>query len=54
MLSRFGERQEWRLGALAQELDLPRSTVHRLLNLCRAQGFVDTDGHGNYGPGLAL
>jgi len=42
------------VSALAQRLDLPRSTVHRLLNLCRAQGFVETDGRGNYWPGLAL
>jgi len=50
----LAERDEWRVSALAQRLELPRSTVHRLLNLCRAQGFVDTDGRGAYGPGLAL
>ena len=54
MLNCFSEQEDWRVSALAQRLDLPRSTVHRLLNLCRAQGFVDTDGQGTYGPGLAL
>lgn len=54
MLSAFSERSEWRVSELARRLDLPRSTAHRLLNLCRAQGFVDTDGHGTYTPGLAL
>jgi IclR family KDG regulon transcriptional repressor len=54
LLCCLGEREAWRVSALAQRLDLPRSTVHRLLNLCRAQGFVDTDGRGMYGPGLAL
>jgi IclR family KDG regulon transcriptional repressor len=54
VLSCFSEREEWRVSALGQRLDLPRSTVHRLLNLCRAQGFVDTDGQGTYAPGLAL
>ena len=54
LLGCLSEREEWRLSALAQRLDLPRSTVHRLLNLCRAQGFVDTDGRGMYSPGLAF
>jgi IclR family transcriptional regulator, KDG regulon repressor len=54
LLCCLAEREEWQLSALAQRLNLPRSTVHRLLNLCRAQGFVDTDGRGMYAPGLAL
>ena len=54
LLGYLAEREEWRLSALAQRLELQRSTVHRLLNLCRAQGFVDTDGRGMYRPGLAL
>jgi IclR family KDG regulon transcriptional repressor len=54
MLSCFSEQQEWRVGLLAQRLNLPRSTAHRLLNLCRAQGFIDTDEHGTYRPGLAF
>ena len=54
LLQCFSEQQEWRVGLLAQRLTLPRSTVHRLLNLCRAQGFVESDGVGAYRPGLGL
>src|SRR3974390_2871495 len=54
LLCCLGEQEHWRISALAQRLDLPRSTVHRLLNLCRAQGCVETDGHGDYRPGLSL
>jgi DNA-binding IclR family transcriptional regulator len=54
LLCCLGEREEWRVSALAQRLDMPRSTVHRLLNLCRAQGFVETDGNGGYSPGLSF
>ncbi len=54
LLQCFSEQQEWRVGLLAQRLSLPRSTVHRLLNLCRAQGFVESDGAGGYRPGLGL
>jgi IclR family KDG regulon transcriptional repressor len=54
LLRCFGEREEWRVSELARRLNLPRSTAHRLLNLCRTQGFVDTDGRGKYVPGLAL
>lgn len=54
LLSCCGERERWGVSELALRLDLPRSTVHRLLNLCRAQGFIDSDGRGQYGPGMAL
>jgi IclR family transcriptional regulator, KDG regulon repressor len=54
VLGCFSERETWGVSELAQRLDLPRSTAHRLLNLCRAQGFIDTDGRGLYGPGLAF
>jgi IclR family KDG regulon transcriptional repressor len=54
LLQCFSEQQEWRVGLLAQRLHLPRSTAHRLLNLCRAQGFVESDGVGLYRPGLGL
>lgn len=54
VLSCFSEQPEWRVGMLAQRLNLPRSTAHRLLNLCRAQGFVESDGVGVYRPGLGL
>jgi len=54
LLACFSEQEEWPLAALAKRLDLPRSTVHRLLNLARSEGFVDNDGQGIYRPGLAL
>jgi DNA-binding IclR family transcriptional regulator len=54
MLGCLAEREQWGVSALSQRLNLPRSTVHRLLNLCRAQGFVDSAGPGLYAPGLAL
>jgi DNA-binding IclR family transcriptional regulator len=50
----FAEQTEWPLAALARRLALPRSTVHRLLNLARSEAFVDSDGSGVYRPGLAL
>jgi len=54
LLGCLAEREQWGVSALSQRLKLPRSTVHRLLNLCRSQGFVDSVGPGLYGPGLAL
>src|SRR5471032_3194306 len=54
LLGCLAEREQWGVSALSQRLNLPRSTVHRLLNLCRAQGFVDSAGPGLYAPGLAL
>jgi DNA-binding IclR family transcriptional regulator len=54
LLGCLAEREQWGVSALSQRLHLPRSTVHRLLNLCRAQGFVETAGFGLYRPGLAL
>lgn len=54
LLGCLAERDQWGVSALAQRLNLPRSTVHRLLNLCRAQGFVDIAGPGSYRPGLGL
>lgn len=54
LLACFCEQTEWPLAALARRLALPRSTVHRLLNLARAEGFVDSDGKGIYRPGLGL
>jgi DNA-binding IclR family transcriptional regulator len=54
LLASFNGRAEWPLQALAQHLDLPPSTTHRLLNLCAGEGFVASDGKGVYRPGLAL
>ncbi|MCR0985172.1 IclR family transcriptional regulator [Roseomonas populi] len=54
LLSCFAETEEWPLQRLAQRLDLPRSTTHRLLNLCRGAGFVAAEGGGTYRPGTEL
>ena len=54
LLQCFAEMEEWPLSALSQRLGLPLSTTHRLLNLCRAEGFVVPAGRGAYRPGLAL
>lgn len=54
LLACFCEQAEWPLAALSRRLGLPRSTVHRLLNLARTEGFVDSDGQGVYRPGLGL
>jgi len=40
--------------SLAQRLDLPRSTVHRLLATLRANDFALTRPDGTFGPGLDL
>jgi IclR family acetate operon transcriptional repressor len=44
VLRSFGDGPaEWSLGDLAKTLLLPASTVHRLLTLLAAEGFVDID-----------
>ena len=44
LLQCFGDGPaDWTLSALAEALHLPRSTVHRLLGLLMAEGFVDAD-----------
>ena len=44
VLRSFGDGPaEWALGDLAKSLDLPSSTVHRLLMLLAAEGFVEVD-----------
>ncbi len=54
VLSLFGERERWDLHDAATALDLPRTTTHRLLNLCRPLDFVVQDDDGRYGAGPAL
>jgi IclR family transcriptional regulator, KDG regulon repressor len=39
---------------LAARLNLPRSTVHRLLTMLRADGFADVEPDGSFAPGLEL
>ena len=38
-----GSQVEWALGDLASTVNLPRSTVHRLLGLMQQDGFVEAD-----------
>lgn len=40
--------------SLAQQLNLPRSSVHRLLAMLRANGYADNHADGGFGPGLEL
>ncbi|NLN16842.1 MAG: helix-turn-helix domain-containing protein, partial [Firmicutes bacterium] len=43
------------LGQLSQALDLPKSTVHRLVATLCARGFMEqVEGTGNYRLGLRL
>ena len=52
----FGSaRGEWTLGELATAANLPPSTVHRLLKLMQAEGFVESDERTRrYRPGAEL
>jgi DNA-binding IclR family transcriptional regulator len=53
ILSCLAERSSWGLNELAREVDLPRNSVHRLLNLCKQSSFVAQDKEsGRYMPGL--
>jgi IclR family transcriptional regulator, KDG regulon repressor len=40
--------------SLAARVNLPRSSVHRLLTMLRASGFADTEPSGGFGPGNEL
>jgi IclR family KDG regulon transcriptional repressor len=51
LLSCFGERQEWTIAELAARLGLPKSTTHRLVNLCSESGFIEANGGGCYSVG---
>jgi DNA-binding IclR family transcriptional regulator len=52
----FGSaRSEWTLGELAAAANLPPSTLHRLLKLLQAEGFVESDEQTRrYRPGAEL
>jgi DNA-binding IclR family transcriptional regulator len=52
LLNCFAERPEWSVTELAQRLDLPKSTAHRLLQLCRDNGYIDTQAGGVYSVGV--
>ena len=50
-----GKRADWALGDLANAVNLPRSTVHRLLGLMQQNGFVEADAQTrHYRPGPEL
>lgn len=50
-----GKRADWALADLASAVDLPRSTVHRLLGLMQQNGFVEADAQTRrYRPGPEL
>lgn len=50
-----GARGEWTLGELAAAANLPPSTLHRLLKLMQADGFVESDERTRrYRPGAEL
>ena len=40
--------------SLAARLNLPRSSVHRLLSMLRADGYADAEAGGGFGPGMEL
>lgn len=47
-----GKRTDWTLGDIAKTVNLPRSTVHRLLGIMQGQGFVEADSQTRqYRPG---
>lgn len=47
--------EDWALADLAAALELPRSTMHRLLQLLQTQGIVEADPQSHhYRPGLEL
>jgi DNA-binding IclR family transcriptional regulator len=44
LLGSFAEQAQWSVTDLAARLELPKSTAHRLLQLCKENGFIE--GHG--------
>lgn len=55
LLHLIGERRALRVAEAADDLDVARSTAHRLLTALRRQGFVTQDKpNGVYRPGRAL
>jgi IclR family transcriptional regulator, KDG regulon repressor len=40
--------------SIAARVNLPRSSVHRLLTMLRASGFADSEPGGGFGPGIEL
>ena len=47
-------REPWGVSDLGRALNLPKSSVHRLLVSLRRRGLVERDERGRYRPGIAL
>jgi IclR family acetate operon transcriptional repressor len=47
-------REPWGVSELGRALQLPKSSVHRLLVSLRRRGLVESDERGRYRPGIAL
>jgi IclR family transcriptional regulator, KDG regulon repressor len=54
LLSSLADRPGESAQSLAARVNLPRSSVHRLLTMLRASGFADTELSGGFGPGNEL
>jgi len=55
VLFHLHERPEpWGVSDLGRALNLPKSSVHRLLVSLRRRGLVESDERGRYRPGIAL
>lgn len=47
-------REPWGVSDLGRALNLPKSSVHRLLVSLRRRGLVESDSRGRYRPGIGL
>ena len=54
LLSSLADRPGESAQSLAARVNLPRSSVHRLLTMLRANGFADHEPGGGFGPGGEL
>jgi DNA-binding IclR family transcriptional regulator len=54
LLSSLADRPGESAQSLAARVNLPRSSVHRLLTMLRANGFADVEASGGFGPGNEL
>src|SRR5665213_891055 len=54
LLSQLADRPGESAQSLAARVNLPRSSVHRLLTMLRANGFADSEPGGGFGPGTEL
>ena len=54
LLSNLADRPGDSAQSLAARVNLPRSSVHRLLAMLRAGGFADNEPGGGFGPGSEL